>query len=165
MMPPIISFIGWHNSGKTTLACQVVKTLIERGYQVGLVKSSKETGLLPDRPGTDTHSYKQAGADPIALVCPDKMIFTTRTGIHGLSTIASQFYGEVDIVIGEGFKREKDIAKIEVSRGGSELLRSTVDNVIAIATDRDIRGGNIFRLDQVKELSDFIEQHFINSKP
>ncbi len=162
-MPPIISFIGWHNAGKTTLICQVVNTLIERGYHVGVVKSSKETGLLPDQPGTDTYSYKQVGADPVALVCPDKMIFTIRTGIHNLNTIVSQFYREVDIVIGEGFKWEKDIKKIEVSRGESELIGDKVDNIIATVTDKDIRGNNIFRLDQTKELSDFIEQQFINS--
>jgi molybdopterin-guanine dinucleotide biosynthesis protein B len=160
-MPPIISFIGWHNSGKTTLSCQIVSILIERGYKVGVVKSSKETGLLPDQPGTDTYSYKQVGADPVALVCPDKMVFTIRTSIHSLSAIADEFYREVDIVIGEGFKWEKDIPKIEVSRGESELLRNKTDNVIAIATDRNISGNNIFRLDQIIELSDFIEQHLI----
>ncbi len=164
-MPPIISFIGWHNSGKTTLSCKVVSTLIKRGYKVGVVKSSKETGLLQDRPGTDTYSYQQAGADPVALVCPDKMVFTIRTGIHSLRAIASEFYREVDIVIGEGFKWEKDIPKIEVSRGKSELLRDKADNVIAIATDREISGENIFRLDQIIEISDFISRHFINRVP
>lgn len=161
-MPPIISFIGWHNSGKTTLSCKVVRTLIERGYRVGVVKSSKETDLLPDHPGTDTHSYFEAGADPIALVCPDKMVFTIRTGIHSLRAIAGEFYRKADIVIGEGFKWEKDIQKIEVSRGKSELLKDKVANVIAIVTDRDISYENIFRFNQTIELSDFIEQHIIN---
>ncbi|MGE4560321.1 MAG: molybdopterin-guanine dinucleotide biosynthesis protein B, partial [Desulfobulbus sp.] len=61
-MPPIVSFIGWHNSGKTTLCRQVVAHLKARGYLVAVIKSTKETGIAVDQPGTDTALYRKSGA-------------------------------------------------------------------------------------------------------
>ena len=49
-MPPVVCFTGWHNSGKTTLATQVVARLKARGYTVAVIKSTKETGLEPESP-------------------------------------------------------------------------------------------------------------------
>ncbi len=49
-MPPVISFIGWHNSGKTTLARQVVALLKAKGYVVAVIKSTKERGIAFDGP-------------------------------------------------------------------------------------------------------------------
>lgn len=75
-MPPIITFIGWHDSGKTTLASQVVRLLKECGYSVAVIKSTKDTGLLPNQEGTDTGAYTQAGADAVMLVAPDQFVLT-----------------------------------------------------------------------------------------
>jgi len=66
-MPPIVSFIGWHNSGKTTFASQVVAHLQNKGYRVAAMKSSAHLGASFDRPDTDTDKHRQAGADPVAL--------------------------------------------------------------------------------------------------
>lgn len=160
-MPPIVSFIGWHDSGKTTLANQVVRHLKHRGYRVAVVKSTKESGILLDREGTDTSTYRQAGASAIALVAPDQMITWKERPEQELATIVHRFFSEADIVIAEGFKHARQIAKIEVCRGKSELLRDQVTGVIAIATDRDIAGDYIFRLHEAKEIADFLEKRFL----
>ena len=160
-MPPIVSFIGWHNSGKTTLAGQVVRHLKDRGYTVAVIKSSKENGILFDQQGTDTSLYHQAGADGIALVAPDQLIIRTENSGQELATIVHRFFADVDIVIAEGFKHSRHIAKIEVSRGDTELLRDQVNGVIAIATDREIVGDHIFRLNESHELADFLEKRFL----
>ncbi len=160
-MPPIISFIGWHNSGKTTLASQVVSHLKERGYSVAVIKSSKETGLSFDQPGTDTSTYTKAGADSVTLLAPDQMVMQTENPNIKLITLAHRFFSDKDIVIAEGFKNSGQIAKIEVSRGDTPLLRDQVHGVIAIATDRNIIGDYIFRLDESSEITDFIEKRFL----
>jgi molybdopterin-guanine dinucleotide biosynthesis protein B len=160
-MPPIITFIGWHDCGKTTLASQVVHHLKERGYTIAVIKSTKETGLVLDQEGTDTFSYRQAGADAVTLIAPDQMVMTTKNPQKRLTTLAHRFFADVDLVIGEGFKEERQIAKIEVSRGDSELLRDRVTGVIAIATDRRISGDYIFRLNESREIADFIEKRFL----
>ncbi len=161
-MPPIITFIGWHDCGKTTLASQVVHHLKDRGYTVAVIKSTKETGLLLDREGTDTFSYARAGADAVTLIAPDQMVMTIKNPVKRLTTLAHRYFADVDLVVGEGFKEERQIAKIEVSRGETELLRNRVTGVIAIATDRDISGDYIFRLDESREIADFIEKRFLS---
>jgi molybdopterin-guanine dinucleotide biosynthesis protein B len=163
-MPPIITFIGWHDCGKATLASQVVRHLKERGYSVAVIKSTKDTGLLLDQEGTDTFSYRQAGADAVTLIAPDQMVMTTRNPGKRLTTLAHRFFAGVDIVIGEGFKEARQVAKIEVSRGDTELLRDQVTGVIAIATDRKIAGDYIFRLDESSEIADFIEKRFLRKE-
>ena len=163
-MPPIITFIGWHDCGKTTLASQVVRHLKERSYSVAVIKSTKETGLMLDNEGTDTFSYRQAGADAVTLIAPDQMVMTTRNPGKRLTLLAHRFFSDVDIVIGEGFKDARQVAKIEVTRGETELLRDRVTGVIAIATDRKISGDYIFRLDESREIADFIEQRFLSKE-
>ena len=161
-MPPIITFIGWHDCGKTTLASQVVRHLKERGYTVAVIKSTKETGLILDQEGTDTYSYRLAGADAVTLIAPDQMVMTTTNPTRVLTTLAHRYFSDVDLIVGEGFKDERQVAKIEVSRGDTELLRDQVTGVIAIATDRNISGNFIFGLDESSKIADFIEKRFLN---
>ncbi len=162
-MPPIVTFIGRHNCGKTTLATQVVRRLKERGYSIAVIKSTKETGLVLDQAGTDTFRYRQAGADAVTLIAPDQMVMKTINPGKRLTTLAHRYFPDVDLVIGEGFKEAVQVAKIEVSRNDNEgeLLRDQVNGVIAIATNRRIAGDYIFRLDESGELADFIEKRFL----
>lgn len=160
-MPQIVTFIGWHNSGKTTLATQVVSVLKSRGYRVAVIKSSKEKGITFDSAGTDTDKHRQAGADSIMLVAPDQMVLMTDNTNLSLTTLAHRFFPDVDIVIGEGFKQARHVAKIEVVRDKTQLLRKEVSGVIAVATDMDISGDYIFRLSESAEIASFIEKRFL----
>ena len=47
-MTAIISFIGWHESGKTTLAAGVVAHLHRKGLRVAVIKSSEKRGISFD---------------------------------------------------------------------------------------------------------------------
>ncbi len=161
-MVPIVAFIGWHNSGKTTLAVRVVKHLKEHGYQVAVIKSSKETGITFDHVDTDTARYRTAGADAVTFIAPDQMIMMTAPPAMPLVTLVQRFFSHVDIVIAEGFKDEPHIAKIEVTRAG-DLLRDRVNGVIAMATDRIMNGDNIFCLGQSREIANFIEKRFLEN--
>ncbi len=160
-MPPIVTFIGWHNSGKTTLAGRVVRHLKERGLRVAVIKSSKEEGIEFDRPDTDTGTYRRAGADSVTLLAPDQMVITMANPGLNLVSLAHRFFGDADIVIGEGFKEARQVAKVEVCRDETRLLHDRVTGVIAIATDRNIAGDHIFRLDEAEELADFLVKRFL----
>lgn len=162
-MPQIVTFIGWHNSGKTTLATKVVRHLKESGYRVAVIKSSKETGIAFDKPGTDTEKHRQAGADSVLFVAPDQMVLMTQNENLSLTTLAHRYFPDVDIVIGEGFKAADQVAKIEVIRDAGELLRNKVSGVIAVVSDRNISGDYIFRLDDSREIAAFIEKKFLRN--
>jgi len=162
-MPPIVSFIGWHDSGKTTLASQVVGHLKNKGYRVAVIKSSEHTGVAFDTPGTDTDKHRQAGADSVVFVAPDQLVLMTGNAGLPLVTLAHRYFSDVDIVVGEGFKQASQVAKIEVIRNSKDILRRKVRGVIATATDQNIQGDHIFRLDESREIADFIEKRFLNS--
>lgn len=70
-MTAIISFIGWHESGKTTLAAGVVAHLHRKGLRVAVIKSSDKRGISFDTPDTDTSVHRRAGAAEVMLVAPD----------------------------------------------------------------------------------------------
>ena len=162
-MTPIVTFIGWHDCGKTTLASNVVDHLKQLGYQVAVIKSTKETGIAFDTPGTDTHTHRSAGADSVMLVAPDQMVIMTDNRQESLTSLAHRHFPEVDIVIGEGFKGARQVSKIEVFRNSEtkELLRDSVTGVIAVATDEQISGDHIFRLNEAAEIASFIEKRFL----
>jgi molybdopterin-guanine dinucleotide biosynthesis protein len=90
---------------------------------------------------------------------------TMITGNKGKSLVelARTFCSDVDLVIGEGFKNAEGVPKIEVRRESDQpRLREQVEGVIAVATDLALPadpGCVLFRLDQGREIADFIEKY------
>lgn len=161
-MSSIFSFIGWHDSGKTTLATQVVAELKRLGYRVGVIKSSSDAGIEFDTPGTDTYRHKEAGADAVMIVAPDQMVLQTKNRGLSLRTLAYRYFPDVDIVIGEGFKTARQVHKIEVFRDRDQRLRDEVSGVIAVATDQaGVAAEYVFRLDEAREIALFIEKRHL----
>lgn len=164
-MSSIVTFIGWHDSGKTTLVRQVVSELKKLGYRVAVIKSSNDSGIEFDTPGTDTFLHKQAGADSVMLVAPDQMVLQTKNSGLSLRTLAHRYFPDADIIIGEGFKTAKKIPKIEVFMNSDQKLRDEVHGVIAVATNIEgVAENYVFRLDEAAEIALFIEKRFITRK-
>lgn len=161
-MIPIISFIGWQDSGKTTLAQQVVTILKEKGFRVAVVKSTHHTSIDFDKEDSDTNTYRKANADIVSLLAPDQMVTISTRPEMKLRDIVYRFIHDVDVVIAEGFKNERHIAKIEVYRGDKELLKEQVNGVVALVTEKDIPDEIVFRPDQQLHITDFIIQKYIN---
>ncbi len=156
-MPKIVTFIGWHNSGKTTIAVEVVKHLKKRGYRVAVIKSSSTKKISFDTKDTDTFKYRKTGADSILFVAPDQMVLFSNNPKKSLHTLAHQYFPDVDIVVGEGFKNEKSVPKIEVVRESKKILYKKDTDIIAIVTDLDISDCKVFKTNQYSQLASFIE--------
>ncbi|MDK9708991.1 MAG: molybdopterin-guanine dinucleotide biosynthesis protein B [Desulforhopalus sp.] len=164
-MASIITFIGWHDSGKTTLATQVVTELINLGYRIAVIKSTSDEGIQFDAPGTDTYKHKLAGAESVMLVAPDQMVLQTRNCDLSLRTLAHRYFPDVDLVVGEGFKTARRVPKIEVFKDLDQKLREEVHGVVAVATDlADVAGENVFRLDAARDIALFIEKRYLRRK-
>ena len=163
-MVPIVSFIGWHDTGKTTFAREVVTQLKESGLRVAVIKSTKHTEIQFDQEGSDTDSYKKAGADAVTLMAPDQMVLMSTRPDLNLIAIVHRFFHDYDIVIGEGFKHERKISKIEVARGDADLLKDQVHGVIALVTDQTRSGDYVFRPDESREVAEFIIKKFIKNE-
>ncbi len=160
-MAPIVTFIGWHDSGKTTLVANVVTYLQEQGYKVGVIKSSSKENVRFDYKGTDTQKHKDAGASSVMFVGPDKMVLQTGKTDLSLQTLAHRYFSDVDIIIGEGFKHARQIPKVEVLRDPEKSLKGKVTGVIAVVTDLDIPGNYIFRTKESIEVGRFVEKRFL----
>ena len=163
-MTPILTFIGWHNSGKTTAIREVVRRLRDKGYKIAVIKSTKHRGLNLDSPGSDSYLYGKDGIESVALVCPDELIlFQENTG-ENLRHLAFRLFPDADLVIGEGFKHASGIPKIEVTRAdiSKEPLRELVSDVRAVVSDYEVSFDKVFKISQLAELTDFIENSFLN---
>ena len=165
-MIPILTFIGWHNSGKTTVIREVVRILRNRGYKISVIKSTKHEGLDLDSPGSDSDLYRKDGIGSVALVCPDELIlFQDNTG-ENLKYLAFRFFPDADLVIGEGFKHASGIPKIEITRAdlSEEPLRESVSDVKAVVSDYETSFDRVFKISEISKLADFIENSFLNDK-
>ena len=103
---PILAITGPSGSGKTTLIEKLIRGLSGRGLRVGAIKRSHHQ-VDVDTQGKDSHRFREAGANPVALVGGGLFFFTEKTdAVFDPDVIARWFAGKADIVIMEGFKDE-----------------------------------------------------------
>lgn len=163
-LTPVVAFVGYHNSGKTSFASKVVRILKEKGYKVAVVKSTKHSGLIKDTEGKDTFIYKQSGADAVALVMPDEIVLFSKEQLP-LTELVFHYFPHFDIVICEGFKNSS-VPKIEVIRKelNKNPLHNQLKNVIAVASDFEIPDIKNFSIEKPEEVAEFLEKSFIKKR-
>ena len=133
---PVISFVGRSNTGKTTLLEKVIPLLRSRVLRVGTVKHHAGEFEI-DREGKDSYRHKKAGATATMITSPTKVALVEDISRElTLSEVIERYMHEVDLVITEGYKRER-MPKVELyvhGRGAPPLATEDPD-IIAIATD------------------------------
>jgi len=137
-MVPIISSVGRSDSGKTTFIGGLLPELKALGYRVATVKHDVH-GFDLDKPGKDSWRHAQAGSDVVVISSPDRVAMIRRVeGEWPLEVIAHHLAMDVDLVLTEGYKRER-APKIEVHRRemGAQLLCSP-DELVALVTDEEL---------------------------
>ena len=135
---PAFAFIGYQNSGKTTLVEKVIAKLTQRGLRVGSIKHHGHKGFDIDQPGKDSWRHAQAGSRHVGLVSPDRYAeyASTEHEVPVIDLLAH--YTDVDVVIVEGYKTA-GLPNILVTRSGVDRMRGKdsfdlVDgNTVAIA--------------------------------
>ena len=119
MRPPAVCFVARSGTGKTTLL-----ELVRRGHRVGAVKHHAHDFDI-DRPGKDSHRLAAAGSAVTVISSPDRLALVRRGSEPSLEEILGRYFGEVDLVLVEGYK-EETLPKIEIHRaaiGGPLLTR------------------------------------------
>lgn len=137
-MIPVVSFVGRHNSGKTTFLEKVVKGLKEKGYSIAVIKHHKGDFEVDTR-GKDTWRMAQAGSDVVVISSPEKIAIIKKPEKElTLDQIKEMVQDDVDIVISEGYKFDNK-PKIEVFRSEvSDRILSNEKEIIAVVTDRKL---------------------------
>ena len=135
---PAIAFIGYQNSGKTTLVEKVISRLTQRGLRVGSIKHHGEKNIEVDQPGKDSWRHAQAGSRHVGIVSPGRYAEYADTGAEVPVEDLLAHFTDVDIVVVEGYKTA-GLPNIVVSRSGVDRLRGDDsydlidDNTVAIA--------------------------------
>jgi molybdopterin-guanine dinucleotide biosynthesis adapter protein len=164
-MIPVISFVGFANSGKTTLVTRVIEELKKLNISVGTIKHHHGE-LELDTPGTDTWKHKASGADVVVLATSNQLYLTKKI-IEPRLEDALALIIDVDIIIVEGYKKAK-VPKIEILRTGvhNEYI-TPVEELVGFATDwqdqslLNSTGIPCFDLNNPQLISKFLESKFI----
>ena len=168
---PIISIVGRSGSGKTTVLEKLVSEMKARGYRVATVKHDVH-GFEIDHEGKDTWRHRRAGAHTTIISSPWQLALI-RDVDHDcdLDELRSTYIRDVDIIISEGFKRDRH-PKIEIARRQSagqtssgpalELLCAAGDDLRAVVSD-EMPGTGVpcFGFDDIESLADFIIGEFL----
>ena len=162
-MIPIVSIVGKSDSGKTTLLEKLIAELNLRGYKVASVKHDTHDFEI-DKEGKDSWRHKKAGATTTIISSPHKVAVVSDTDRDlRLSEIRDRFVLEEDIVLSEGYYRDKQ-PKIEVSQKEEpyKLLCSNDKSLIAVVSKYPMElAVPWFHLDNIKSIVDFIECRFL----
>ena len=115
----VVGVVGWKDSGKTGLVERLVAELVGRGLRVCTVKHAHH-GAEVDRPGTDSHRHRAAGASQVVLATP--AAWALMSELRGapepdLAALLARL-DPCDLVIVEGFKAAAH-PKIEAHRAST----------------------------------------------
>ncbi len=160
-IPPVLSVVGWSNSGKTTFLVKLIGELKARGYKVGTIKHHHGP-IDVDKPGKDTWRHAQAGSSAVALVGNSQFaLFKEYKGDNILDELIN-LMPEMDIIIAEGFK-SSNWPKIEVRRKEINPEPAVSDDELIALITEDYSYKNIpcFAPSDYKMVADLIERLFI----
>jgi molybdopterin-guanine dinucleotide biosynthesis protein B len=160
-MIPVLAFVGFSNSGKTTVLTRVIAELKKRGFRIGVIKHDVH-GFQVDQPGKDTWRHAQAGADAVCISSPARMALIRKVGQElKLDEILRQMPAQLDIVFTEGFKTEaKDRIEVYRRAAGTSPLGAR-RGLLAVVADCKLYENVVhFGLEDTAAIADFIIGHF-----
>ncbi len=161
----LIGLAGWSGSGKTTLIAALVPLLIGRGLTVSTIKHAHHKFDV-DKPGKDSHAHRLAGAHEVLIASGLRwaLMHELRGGPEPDLRALVGHLEPVDLVLVEGFKREKH-PKIEVRRAAVDkpLLYPDDRNFVAIASAPRVLDAPIpsVDLDDIAAVADLVDRFAI----
>ena len=149
----VIGITGYKKSGKTTLTLKLSNELVKRGYKVAVVK---HTNRDLDLSNSDTSKYKEILTQVAAITSKESVIFLKNK--KNLEEIIKYF--EADIVLIEGFKKEKTFPKIVCLREESEKtelfdgLQLCTASFVSNEVDQKLYDFNILNDEDIKKIAE-----------
>lgn len=139
---PVIGFVAFSGTGKTTLLKQLIPLLRKRGVRLAAIKHSHHKFDI-DTPGKDSYELRKAGVDQMLVASYKRWaLMVENTCLDddnkepSLNTLIAQLdQTSIDLILVEGFKHER-FEKIELNRPelGHSLLYPTDECIIAFAS-------------------------------
>ncbi|HBV96093.1 MAG: molybdopterin-guanine dinucleotide biosynthesis protein MobB [Peptococcaceae bacterium BICA1-7] len=153
---PVVSFVGYSGSGKTTFLEKLIPELKARNIKVGIIKHHGHD-IEIDTPGKDTWRHSRAGADAVAISTAKKVAVFRRVEAEMDLDHLARAMGDMDIVLTEGYKRGNK-PKIEINRSAhTRSLITDPRELIAIVSDTNWEVGvPVFGLEDFSGVADFL---------
>lgn len=159
----VIGFAGWSGAGKTTLLARLIPALIARGHSVSTLKHAHHAFDV-DQPGKDSWTHRHAGAHEVLITSATRwaLMHEHRGADEPELSALLGHLSPVDLVLVEGFKREKH-AKIEVHRSanGKPVLHPGDASIVAIASDLAWPVLPSMHLDDIEAVADAVLAHAV----
>ncbi|HIE31944.1 MAG TPA: molybdopterin-guanine dinucleotide biosynthesis protein B [Methanosarcinales archaeon] len=103
----VIGVVGYHNTGKTTLICELIEKLTFHGYSVSTIKNIPKEGFSMDSEGSDTWKHGKSGAELVAASAPNETSFIIGKGMPLDEIIRiTDSISSPDVILVEGHKSE-----------------------------------------------------------
>ncbi len=137
--PPVLGFVAYSGTGKTTLLTRVIPLLREAGVRVALIKHAHHQFDI-DTPGKDSYRLRKAGAEHVMIASRGRWVWMAETPGQEEARLDEMLarLGEIDVdlILIEGFKHER-YPKIELRRNELDNPRLYPDDpdIIAVACD------------------------------
>lgn len=154
-MKPVISFIGRHKAGKTTLLRQVMAHLKQQGLKIAFIKHTHHDLIV--LPGKDSELALEAGADFVAAISPRLSIrYQRHEEEPSLDKILESVPAHIDLIIVEGFKKEA-LPKVEVLRQVIDPVPMLLPQTVALVSDFPLESRlPVIALDDVEAVARFV---------
>ena len=156
---PVIGLVGYSGSGKTTFLEKLIVELKSRRYKIGVIKHTHHSVEF-DQPGKDAWRHARAGADFVGLAASGSYsVYKKTEGDPEPGTLIA-LAGELDLIIIEGYKKEK-WPKIEVFYQHGQAERPVIPDkeLLAVVSDAPpLKAAPHFGLDDVAGVADLIER-------
>lgn len=145
--PKVFSFVAHSGAGKTTFIEKLIPSLKTRGLKIGAIKHDAHRFDI-DHPGKDSYRFTHAGADTMVIASTSKIAMvrqippTQEADLNPESLIA-QHFGDMDIVLTEGYKGSS-LPKFLVDRSGHPdatrlFQEAKLANLIGVICDSQLR--------------------------
>src|SRR5262245_4173068 len=158
----VLGIAGFKNTGKTTLVTRLVAELTRRGFRISTVKHAHHSFDI-DHEGRDSYHHREAGAREVAVV--SRYRWALMHELDGTETDEPRLYDILDklepcdLVLVEGYKRDRNHPKIEIRDVRQDSPRLVDDpTVIAVAANGAVEnaGVPVFDRDDIAGLADFV---------
>lgn len=159
-MTPVVSFVAWSGTGKTTYLEKLVAELKSRGLRVAVLKHDAHEFEV-DKPGKDSWRFTQAGAD-VTIVASATHAAILENRPVSAEELAARVTG-VDLILTEGYKHGP-WPKVGVNRAATgKGLPLPAEECLAVVTDAPPDTNTpCFPLDDPAPMAEFLIQQILN---
>ena len=157
---PIVSFVAYSGTGKTTFLERLIPKLKARGLKIAIVKHDGHRFEI-DHEGKDSDRFTKAGADVTGLISSEKAVL-----MENRQTDPEEFLKKidgVDLILTEGFK-QGPWPKIMLHRKGTgKPMPLLPEECLAVISDVEILDcENVFPLEEIEKTADFLFRYIQN---